>query len=1045
MGSYKNRQTVGSLLPGWPAAIRRLILIVVGSFAIAATAQFFPNQAIQYTDQDGLPSLEIYDILQDRKGYIWLGTEAGLVRFDGYDFKVFTTDDGLPNNDIIAIAEDSKGRIWINSIGPLGYWSDGQFTQVDSSRVNLSALGFDLAENQNGDIWLNNGREVKYYRNEVGFLPLDDSIAYSREFVNDRFALQSPDSIWLHIHGAFYLLEQRGVKRKIVPRIAPRISNESNLLLRYPFLYYATLQGLAVLNLETEQVDLVVSASGAAFRQTLDKEHLILINFYGGVQVYAIREDGSLDLQDEFLEGQFANRSLVDNEGNLWIATFGNGLYFYPARNVDYRDFSPALPVDERKLTCVQSDGERIWVGTQNGSIYELSLESDQGEAECLVPNLTNRKLNRIFDIYQEPGGDMWFVGDDGFFRFDGQDVIQLSRLSVKRMMVNADHEFLLASNSGVLQGFRDKLLTVTSSVTDWLPADRSIIQAVTRNRSYAALRDTEGRLWMDDMANGLTQVDDRDTVYWADQANLFHVQVKDMVEWQDGIVAMATQGGGLVLFRDTSFWVVNTNKGLPSTIVNTLLVDGETLWAGTNAGLAALSDLNWEDRTYVLKTVTRSDGLFSDDIEDMALAGHSIALATPRGLFLLDRELSTVWQPGPTIYLTGVQANEEALDFYESQTLSFKQNNLSFHFVGLSYKSLGDLKYRYRLKGIDSKWIYTTALEARYGELPPGQYTFEVYAIGRDGMESAAPVSFNFSVTPHFSMHPLFIVVVFLLLFSLAVLLGYSFRAIRQRRSLQLLVDEKTHALNERLEELAETNQQLKRSNDELEEFARAASHDLKSPLRNVASFVQLLERRAGSKLSPDELEYIEMAVRGTKSMERIINDLLAMSRVGRDSEEDEFLSFASVIDQILEENQAFLEAKNARVVVETGFPLLRFNPTNARQLLQNLIINGITYNDSRQPMVRLGCVHQGKVYQFYVKDNGIGISKEYEDKVFALFQRLHNVQEYPGTGIGLAICKKIVESNQGQIWFESAPGSGTTFYFTLPETIVEGAFVEN
>ena len=242
------------------------------------------------------------------------------------------------------------------------------------------------------------------------------------------------------------------------------------------------------------------------------------------------------------------------------------------------------------------------------------------------------------------------------------------------------------------------------------------------------------------------------------------------------------------------------------------------------------------------------------------------------------------------------------------------------------------------------------------------------------------------------------------------------------------LLVKEKTANLDQQVAELA-------RSNEELEQFARAASHDLKSPLRNVASFVQLLDRRANDRLSKDEKEYIQLAVNGVKSMERAIDDLLTVTKVDQQDMNKVPLNFISVIKDIEKANQHILEEQEAEIIIDSEFPEIIFSKINAYQLFQNLIINSINYRSEDAPRIHIGCEEAGSFWKFYVKDNGIGIEEEFQEQIFALFQRLHHNDEIPGTGIGLALCKKIIERNGGKLSVDSIPGHGATFYFTIPK----------
>ena len=233
--------------------------------------------------------------------------------------------------------------------------------------------------------------------------------------------------------------------------------------------------------------------------------------------------------------------------------------------------------------------------------------------------------------------------------------------------------------------------------------------------------------------------------------------------------------------------------------------------------------------------------------------------------------------------------------------------------------------------------------------------------------------------------------------------------------------------------ERLAQQTAELERSNAELQQFAYVASHDLQEPLRMVASYTQLLARRYGDKLDADALEFIDFAVDGARRMQALINDLLAYSRVGTRGAEFAPTDCNALVDQVVADLGAAIEDERA-VVTRGDLPTLQADAMQISQLFQNLIGNAIKFHGERAPRVEVAAEPRGDDWLFSVRDNGIGIDPEYADRIFVIFQRLHSRGEYPGTGIGLAICKKIVERHGGHIWMESVPGEGTTFYFTLP-----------
>jgi signal transduction histidine kinase len=249
---------------------------------------------------------------------------------------------------------------------------------------------------------------------------------------------------------------------------------------------------------------------------------------------------------------------------------------------------------------------------------------------------------------------------------------------------------------------------------------------------------------------------------------------------------------------------------------------------------------------------------------------------------------------------------------------------------------------------------------------------------------------------------------------------------------------------LAEQAQALDQQAAELRRSNAELEQFASVASHDLQEPLRKVASFCQLLEKRYGDKLDARGVEYVGFAVDGAKRMQMLINDLLAFSRVGRPGARYTTVGLDSALDDALANLAAAIEESSAEIVRPRRLPSVRGEHTLLVMLWQNLIANAVKFSrDDRAPRIVIDCEHSSgdrdNEWLLSVSDNGIGIAEEFADKVFVIFQRLHGRDAYTGTGIGLALCKKIVEQHGGTIWVDTSYTEGTRVRFTMHTAVEE------
>ena len=263
-----------------------------------------------------------------------------------------------------------------------------------------------------------------------------------------------------------------------------------------------------------------------------------------------------------------------------------------------------------------------------------------------------------------------------------------------------------------------------------------------------------------------------------------------------------------------------------------------------------------------------------------------------------------------------------------------------------------------------------------------------------------------------------------------------------KHRRHLEELVQQRTLDLQEANEHLQQeivvrkqTEEELTRSNLDLEQFAYIASHDLQEPLRAVGGFMGILRKQYQDKLDADAQEYIRFAVEGAERMQALINDLLTFSRVGTKGSAFRRMSIKTAFDAAIGNLRVAIDESNALITSDSSLPNITADASQMTQLLQNLFSNAIKFRGKHRPEIHLSASREDGRWTFAVRDNGIGIEPQYHDRIFLIFQRLHSRNQYSGTGIGLAVCKKIVERHGGTIWIDSRLGEGSTFNFTIPD----------
>lgn len=247
--------------------------------------------------------------------------------------------------------------------------------------------------------------------------------------------------------------------------------------------------------------------------------------------------------------------------------------------------------------------------------------------------------------------------------------------------------------------------------------------------------------------------------------------------------------------------------------------------------------------------------------------------------------------------------------------------------------------------------------------------------------------------------------------------------------------------SFNQMIRNLTRSRKDLEKVNKELEDFTYTVSHDLKEPLRSIASFSHFVQEDYKDKLDDEGRDYLDRIVRASGRMKHLIDDLLTLSRVGRIRNPFVHVPSADVISEVLFSLSRRVEEKNAEVKVQGNLPEIYCDRILLHQIFLNLLSNAVKFGDKGHPVIEIGCDTLPGEYRFYVRDNGIGIDERYHEKIFEIFERLNRKEDYEGTGAGLTIVKKVIEEHHGRIWVESRLNEGSTFYFTIPNVQAEEA----
>ncbi|MEN0006114.1 MAG: triple tyrosine motif-containing protein, partial [Bacteroidota bacterium] len=807
------------------------------------------NDFTRFTVNDGLPSLLISDVLQDHKGYIWLGTEAGLCRYDGYQFQTFSLKDGIPNDEIFSLAEDSAGRLWINSIRALHVYENNQFRTLLEWKKH-SSFGFSLSESEGEPTYIAARNKLYWVDSLLQFYPIPLPKAAAR---NQLAVFQDrKEQHWAFNGHSFYLLQHGKIAKQIL--VQPETEKSAHQVITAvafkDLLLFCNANGLQAYDQKRDTLLFLDTTPLKWKRLMVVDDQVCLLLFSDGIKRYEIDHQGRIVATATIFEDDIPSAFIKDRESNYWLASYGKGLFFAAAKSIEPIKIYPTTDDEASTITSLLVTEDRTIIGTNIGTIHALER---QHTTSATLPSPT--RLNRILDISPVGNQEFLFATDVGLYRWNNAQPVLLKRGAAKAVSSNKAGTIFFTSAVAAASSTTDRLLEVEQDIGYIINSETIIYPG----RSFAATIDEADRMWFDASKDGLVRYDQGEYFHYATLDPIFKSNITQLIfDESTGLLYVSTLGEGVLVIRDSTFIQIDEEAGLPSNFCNDLYLEDGKLFIATNRGLAYLKDLNFEQHTYSITSIDQMDGLPSNEITRIGKRGHHIFLATDKGLFQIkESELAKGTTP-PVIDISKVIINEEAVALQSVYQLKGDENNIRINYVGLSQQSAGKVTYKYQLEGIDQNWISTRSLETHYSDLPPGDYTFRVAAIGKRGQESSHPASINFQIAPLFYESYWFRFLISLL--GLVLILGASYllHIVQQRRNLQIVVKEATAALNKKVSDLAEANTKLAQSNEELQEFAHVASHDLKTPLRNIAGFIQLLKRRLANRLKQDEAEFI-------------------------------------------------------------------------------------------------------------------------------------------------------------------------------------------
>ena len=1031
-----------------------IILFLILQVGIAAISQTYYFR--HYQVEDGLANSTVHCCLQDKKGFIWMGTKGGLNRFDGYTFKVFRHDEddstSIGSNFLRSIYEDEDGVIYAGTINGLYRYND---SLENFTAIRTGGQVRDIKKDGNNNLWfIIGGRLIKHNlktNKEFDFMQADFFDATS-------VCITKQKEVWISTSGgtierynanannftSFYVFD-RSNNNAWIEKI---YCNDQNKI----FIGTAT-YGVKVFDIATKQWHDIITYNADKtgifardFIQTSTDEYWIATE--SGIFIYNNKDSSFINLKKQYNNPYSLSDNAVytlckDKEGGIWAGTFFGGINYYPNPYTSFKKYFPdysanSLSGNAIREICKDKYGN-FWIGTEDAGLNKF--DKSTGTFTSYKPTGSTTDIT-YYNIHALLANDdkLWV----GTFEH-GLDILNIKtgkvikRYSTAKggLVSNFIISILRTKDNNIYAGTRNGLQKYDAAKDKF-----DLINEVPPNFIYSLCEDHNGTIWVGTTDNGIYYFNpatkEKGTLKYdpKNKNSLSTNFVIALFEDSRKMLWIGTEGGGLCKYDavNKTFKRYNAKNGFPATTALRIIEDDEKqIWVTTTRGLIKI-----DPATDKINVYTKSNGLLNDQFNyssGFKDADGTLYFGSVRGLISFNPRSFIKNDYTPPIYITGLEINnqpvlvekgsalEKSVEYTKRIKLNYNQSYISIDFAALAYTSPEMVEYAYILEGLDKDWTFLKSNRKVYfTDLRPGYYSFKVKAKNENGNWSNNVATLDIEILPpvwasNWAYAAYISLGVFLLLFLI--------KSYKQRLT----------ARNKRKMEIFEHEKEKEIYEAKIEFFTNVA-HEIRTPLTLIKAPLEKVIKKTGEQ--SDIITNLKLMEKNTNRLVDLTNQLLDFRKTEAKGFSLNFVN-TDINELIKETGSHFIAAAEYKQLnYQVDLPKETLNAyvdaEALKKILSNLIGNAIKFAQTTVSIKLSYCNDERNSFSIYLKNDGALIPPHLSEKIFEPFYQVQEIENQKGTGIGLALSRSLAELHKGVLYLDKSTTGGNTFILTLP-----------